>query len=218
MRRLAVLAVVLVAAVMSSFPTTARAAEIHHSGHVTGDLKAGKVATVHIRITHPQGWQSVQSVAIALRLRGRTLDLLEFTASELSLSIQGDGGPVLLGQRGDLQGPFFSVNNSKVALQASGKNLGLTVPIKLVGEPPPGGRLFYTFSALGAPTSGFLPLTPPVQATGGFSWGTLGLAVAVALFAGGFAGNLVASNRRRQHGPSVYAAVQRRLEQERGRR
>ena len=92
MRRFAVLAVVLVAAVMSSFPTTARAAEIHHSGHVTGDLKAGKVATVHIRITHPQGWQSVQSVAIALRLRGRTLDLLEFTASELSLSIQGDAG------------------------------------------------------------------------------------------------------------------------------
>ena len=62
---------------------------------------------------------------------------------------------------------------------------------------------------------GYLAITPPVRANGGFSWGTLGVAVAVALFAGGFAGNLVASNRRRQQRPSIYATVQRRLGEER---
>jgi hypothetical protein len=208
----------LVIGLGSFAPIAVAAPAVQHSGQVTGDLSPGKVVTVHISISHPQGWQSVQSVEVALRLRGRTLDEIEFTASELSLSIAGDGGPVVLGQPGTLHGSFFRVDNSKVALQASGKRLGLTMPITLTAAPPPGGRLFYTYSALGVPAPGFLPITPPVKAKAGFSWGTLGLAVAVALFAGGFVGNMVASNRRRQQGPSVYAAVARRLEEERARR
>jgi hypothetical protein len=212
----AVVGAMIVLGASSSLATAAP--EVQRSGQVTGDLSAGKVVTVRISITHPQGWQSVQGVSIALRLRERTLDEIQFTSSELSLSIVGDGGPVVLGQPGSLHGQFFSVDNSTAALQASGKRLGLTVPIKLTAAPPPGGRLFYSYNALGVPAPGFLPLTPPVKASSGFSWGTLGLAVAVALFAGGFMGNLVASNRRRQQRPSVYAAVSRRLEEERARR
>jgi hypothetical protein len=217
MRRVAAIVGLLIA-VSSSAPLAAAAPAVQRSGQVTGDFSPGKVVTVHIAITHPQGWQAVQSVEIALRLRGSTLDEIQFTASELSLSIAGDGGPVVLGQPGTLHGRYFRVDNSKAALQASGKRLGLTMPITLTAAPPPGGRLFYSYSALGVPAPGFLALTPPVKAKAGFSWGTLGLAVAVALFAGGFVGNLVASNRRRQQGPSVYAAVARRLDEERARR
>jgi hypothetical protein len=217
MRKVGAVVGLMIALGASSSPASAAPA-VKHSGQVTGDLAVGKVVTVKVSITHPKGWQSVQGVSIALRLRGRTLDQIQFTSSELSLSIDDDGGPVVLGQPGTLHGQFFTVDNSKAALAASGNRLGLTVPIKLTAAPPPGGRLFYTYSALGVPAPGYLPITPPVEASSGFSWGTLGVAIAVALFAGGFVGNLVASNRRRQQATSVYAAVSRRLDEERTRR
>jgi len=204
----------LVVAAAPAPAAAAPAAKVQHSGSVTGDLKQGSTVTVRVAIDHPKGWQNVQRVVIALRLRGQPLDQLVFQSSDLSLSDVGDGGPVVLGQAGALSGPFFGVGTSQAALQAGGKRLGLTIPIRLTTPPPPGGRLFYSYAALGAPSSGFLALTPPVQEKGGFSWGTLGLAVAVALFAGGFVGNLFSSRRRPQR-PSIYSTVQRRLEQER---
>ena len=210
----------LIAAIWLGLSATATAAwgapsvKIHHTGSVTGELKQGNTVTARIAVAHPNGWQNVQRVVIAMRLRGRPLDQLVFQSLDLSLSISGDGGPVVLGQAGELRGTFFTVDTSAVALQASKDRLGLIVPIRLGSAPPPGGRLFYTYSALGAPAPGFLPLTPPVQGSSGFSWGTLAVAIAAALFVGGFVGNLFSSRRRPQR-PSIYATVQRRLEQER---
>jgi hypothetical protein len=84
--------------------------------------------------------------------------------------------------------------------------------VRLLADPPPGASM--TLSARddeGAGT-GVQKLTPPVESTS-FSLGTLGLAVAVALFAGGFMGNLLTSRRRRPAArPSIYGAVQRRLD------
>jgi hypothetical protein len=197
--------------------SAAPAAKVRHSGSVTGELKQGNTVTVRIAIDHPNGWQNVQRVVIAMRLRGQPLDQIVFQSQDLSLSIVGDGGPVVLGQVGELHGPFFTVDTSAVALQASKNRLGLIVPVRIGSAPPPGARLFYTYSALGAPAPGFLPLTPPVKGSGGFSWGTLAVAIAAALFVGGFVGNLF-SSRRRPTRPSIYATVQRRLEQERAAR
>jgi hypothetical protein len=187
-----------------------------HHGSVTGTLAAGKVVTVRVSVAHPTGWQKIQRVVIALRIRGRRLDQFVFHTSDLSIVVEGDGSPVVVGQAGHLQGTYFSIDTSRVGLRAVGKRLTLSVPIRLEADPPPGGRLFYSFVGFGIAPSGFTPLTPPVEAGSGFSWGTLGVAVAVALFAGGFVGNLFASNRRRaQPGPSVYGMVQSRLQQER---
>jgi hypothetical protein len=210
-------AVWLVLAFSAGSASAAPPKQVQPIGSVTGDLGQGNTVTVRIAIVHPKGWQNVQRVVIAMRLRGRPLDQIVFESQDLSLSIVGDGGPVVLGRAGELQGPFFGVDTSRVALQASRNRLGLIVPIRLASAPPPGGRLFYTYSALGAPAPGFLALTPPVKASGGFSWGTLGLAIAVALFAGGFVGNLF-SSRRRPARPSIYATVARRLEEERATR
>jgi hypothetical protein len=213
----------LIAALWLGLSATATAAwaapptKVQHTGSVTGELKQGNAVTVRVAIEHPNGWQNVQRVVIALRLRGRPLDQIVFQAQDLSLSIVGDGGPVVLGQAGELHGPYFTVDTSAVALQASKDRLGLIVPVRIGSAPPPGGRLFYTYSALGAPAPGFLPLTPPVKGGGGFSWGTLAVAIAAALFVGGFVGNLF-SSRRRPARPSIYATVQRRLEQERAAR
>jgi hypothetical protein len=209
----ALLAVVLGAGSALAAPSS----KVKPTGSVTGELGQGNTVTVRVAIVHPNGWQNVKRVVVAMRLRGRPLDQIVFESQDLSLSIVGDGGPVVLGQAGELHGPFFVVDTSRVALQASKNRLGLIVPIRLAHAPPAGGRLFYTYSALGAPAPGFLALTPPVKENGGFSWGTLGLAIAVALFAGGFVGNLF-SSRRRPARPSIYGTVQRRIEQERATR
>jgi hypothetical protein len=209
------------AVVLASAPAPALGAAnatVQASGSVTGDLKAGNVLGVDLKLNHSGGWQNFQEVQVALRIRGRPLDRLLFDPSDLSLSIIGDGPAASLTQPEKLRGPFFSVNTAGVAIQTKGDELNLTIPIKLLVDPPPGARLFYTFAANGVPTQGFKALTPPVEATSGFSWGTLGLVIAVALFAGGFVGNLFSSRRRAPQRPSIYAAVQRRLEEERAKK
>ena len=192
-------------------------AKVQASGSVTGDLKAGSVATVDLKIDHSGGWQNIQSVQVALRIRGQPLDQLVFDTSDLSVSIIGDGAPASLTTPEILRGPFFSVNTKGLGLNGRGNRLELTIGIKLLADPPPGARLFYTYSANGVPTQGFKALTPPVEAKSGFSWGTLGVAILVALFAGGVVGNLFSSRRAPQR-PSVYGTIQRRLEEERARR
>jgi hypothetical protein len=208
----------VLAVALASAPVPALAAAkatVQASGSVTGDLKAGNVLGIDLKLSHSGGWQNFQQVQVALRIRGRPLDQLVFDLSDLSLSIIGDGPAASLTEPEKLRGPFFSVNTAGVAIQTKGDRLELTIPIRLLIAPPPGARLFYTYGANGVPTVGFKPLTPPVQAKSGFSWGTLAVAIAAALFAGGFLGNLVASNRRRQVRPSIYAAVSKRLEEER---
>ena len=54
-------------------------------------------------------------------------------------------------------------------------------------------------------------LTPPVGSSSGFSIATLGLAIAVALFAGGFVGRTVSGRGRVVPRISVYDAIERRL-------
>ncbi|MDP9343815.1 MAG: hypothetical protein M3Q23_17335 [Actinomycetota bacterium] len=206
---------------MASAPAPALAAAtatVRASGSVTGDLKAGNVLTVDLKLSHSDGWQNFQQVQVVLRIHGRPLDQLVFDSRDLSLSIIGDGPSASLTSPEKLHGSFFSVNTAGVAISTKQDRLELEIPIRLLIEPPPGARLYYTYAANGVPTVGFKPLTPPVEAKSGFSWGTLGVAIAAALFAGGFLGNLVASNRRRQVRPSVYAAVSKRLEEERARK
>ena len=216
--RVACLALAVAMASAPGDAHAAAAAKVQASGSVTGDLKAGNVLAVDLKLTHSGGWQNFQQVEVALRIHGRALDQLVFDSRDLSLSIIGDGAPASLTEPAKLHGPFFSVNTAAVALIASKQDLELKIPVRLLIDPPPGARLYYSYAANGVPTVGFKPLTPPVEATKGFSWGTLGLAIAVALFAGGFVGNLFSSRRRVPQRPSIYAAVQRRLEEERAKK
>jgi hypothetical protein len=47
------------------------------------------------------------------------------------------------------------------------------------------------------------------------SWGTLGLAAALAVFIGGFFGNSLTHRRYRQRAPSIWQVVERRLKEQR---
>jgi len=184
------------------------------AGTVEGSLAKGSRLTVRLHVTHSQGWQHIQEVDVSLVLGGSTLDSIQFTPTQSSLAILGATAPVSLGQSEQLKGAFFRVNPASVALTARGRELRFTLPVTLSADPPAGARLSFTASATPFATLGPKALTPPVGSNSGFSWGTLGLAIAVALFAGGFVGNLFASRRRPPPRQSVYGAIQRRLTEE----
>ena len=186
-------------------------------GTVEGSLNTSSTLQVRLTVSQTQGWQHISSIDVDLELRHRPLDLLRFTPSASILEIVGFGPPARLGQTGLLLGAYFKIDPSKVTLTARGTTLSISAPVRLLADPPAGARL--TLDArddLGGST-GTQTLTPPVKPHSGFSWGTLGLAIALALFAGGFVGNIVSTRRRPPPRPSIYGAVQRRLEQDKAR-
>jgi hypothetical protein len=208
----------LVFVVLAALQGVARAAppapKLTGSGTVDGDLISGTLLTVKLRVAHTQGWQHIQVIDVDLTLHDSVLDQLQITPTTTSLSILGGSSPGSLGQAAHLTGAYFDVNPAKVTLIAQGRQLRMTIPIRLRTVPPAGARLAFDASAVPVAQLGPKALTKPVGSNSGFSWATLGLAIAVALFAGGFFGNVFASRRRPARGPSIYASVQRRLEQE----
>jgi hypothetical protein len=184
-------------------------------GTVEGDLTAGTLLHVDLRLQHAKGWQHIEGIEVSLALHGGTLERLQIFPTQSSLAIVGAGAPASLGQSTEVRGDYFAVNPAQVSLAARGRSIRLIIPIRLRVEPPTGARLEFSASAVPVASLGPKALTPPVESNSGFSWGTLGLAIAVALFAGGFLGNVFAGRRRPPKGPSVYAAVARKLAEER---
>ena len=184
------------------------------SGTIEGDLNTTSTQQVRVRVVQAQGLQHVKTVDVVLELRNAPLETLRFTPSSSLVEIVGFPPPARLGQTGVLLGSYFKVDPSKVKLQAQGTNLLISFPMHLLVNPPAGARLGLTASDdLGAKTP-FESLTPPVTQNSGFSIGTLLLAIAVAVFAGGFIGNLVSSRRRPPARPSIYGVAAKRMEEE----
>lgn len=212
--------VAIVALWVLTLASAAPAAELSkistNGSHVTGELAAGQTLKVSLHIVHPQGWQHLRRIRVDLRLRGRALDQLIVDPVDFAVSIVGGPAPVSIGQPGNIRGSYFALDPAGLGFRAQGKILGLTLPIRLIAGPPPGARMFFSVDATGAASVALRPLTAPVPEDKGFSWGTLGVAVVAALFLGGFVGNIFSSRRRPQR-PSIYAAVQRRIDQEHAR-
>lgn len=197
----------------------ATASPIRASGHVTGQVKQGVPLVVTITASHPDGWQMIDSVHVALSLRGRALEQVSVDPTHVSISIPGSAGPYLLGEPKRLTGAFLVVDGAGVTISARGDRLTLRLPLSLTADPPPGARLTYRVDGFDVTTTGDRFLTSPAAADrGGFSWGSLGAAIAGALLAGALLGNTFASSRRKPVRPSVYAAVRRGIEQDRTKR
>jgi hypothetical protein len=185
---------------------------------VTGSLAAGQAVQIRLVISHSRGWQQISEVEVDLSLRGKPLEQLVIDPTHDSVVLQGVAGPVALGEQAAFAGTFFRVDPATIGLTAKGQRLTLTIPMTIRAEPPPGARLTLQATGFDVTRTKQLALTAAVQQKSGFSWGALGAAIAAALFVGSFLGGLVASRRRPVPRASVYAAVQRRLEQERTRK
>ncbi|HJP67029.1 MAG TPA: hypothetical protein VKA30_12085 [Actinomycetota bacterium] len=199
-------------------PAAAAAGPLTATGTVTGVLKAGQALQVHLVVKHTGGWQKIEDVEVALLLRGVPLETVVVDPTHVSVVIEGKAGPAALGETQQLVGSFLSLNAGTVGLSAKGDQLSLTLPMQVRGTPPGGARLTYQAKGFDLTSTTVRNLTPPAESGGGFSWGTLAVAAAAALFAGSFLGGTFASRRRPPIRPSVYATVQRRLEEERSKR
>jgi hypothetical protein len=198
----------------ASSPSPAPAA-LTASGTVEGTLTTTSPVQVKLKVQQRQGWQHITTVDVNLVLRNRSLDLLRFTPSASLVEILGYPPPARLGQTGVVAGSYLKLDPSKVKVQTQGTTLQMAFPLNMVASPPAGARLELAATDDGGGNTGSKPLTPPVESTSGFSIGTLFLAIAVAVFAGGFIGNLFSSRRRRPAArPSIYGVVARRMEEE----
>jgi len=192
------------------------------TGTADGKLTAGSTIAVKILVHDSLSWQRIGTIEVSLKLTGAPLETIQFVPTAFSVAIVNSEAPVSIGSPGILKGQYFRLDNSKVSPSASNDDNGgqftLRFPLRLALDPPTGAQLVLTATDVSTASSGDVPLSPPVKKQDqGFPWGTIGLAVAAALFLGGFIGNLF-STRRVKSRPNVYATVARRIEQDRTRR
>jgi hypothetical protein len=189
------------------------ASPVSASGRVSGSLHDGSSIVVTIRARDDRGWQAVSAIDVVLLLRGRPLDRVTVDPSHSSLTITGGDAPQALGFGGTVRGAFFRVDSRQVVLAARGPAVSVRIPLVMVAPPPPGARLFYDVSDSFLGSTGLRPLGPQA-AKDGLTWGTLVVAVLLAVFVGGFIGTVFTSRRRRPPPFSVYDAVRRRMAEE----
>ena len=208
----------LVVALMTGSAAAARAAEGDPAiaGSVRGDLAHSPVLTFNLVGTAPGGWQDIQQLQVAVLFHSVVLDeiLIDRAAGTVATV---SSLPVKLGAGDEAAGSFFQVSGRDVELSAQGTHLRVTLRAKVVQTIPNGSTFSLGVIDRWGRTDRLIRSIQLPQPSNGFSWGTLAAAVIGALFAGSMIGGLFASRRRRATGPSVYALIQRRMEQERAR-
>lgn len=181
-------------------------------GSVQGDLTPRGSARFRAVARHSQGFSALRQVSIVLQLHGATLEEITYDIDGATVAV-GDSQAVV-GTGDSVRGRFFRISALNTRLSTGGQLATLSLSADVLEELPPEAR--FTFTAEddeGAEAS--VPVAANVQTEdeGGLSIGSVALAVAAALLAGGFIGSRVTAGRRNR--PSVYAAVQHRLAEER---
>ncbi|MDP8956578.1 MAG: hypothetical protein M3N24_06445 [Actinomycetota bacterium] len=183
------------------------------SGSVVGELRRGDRITFTVRVVEPRGYRELAEIRIAMLLQGLVLSELTFVEDANSIGIRG-GSLLQIGAPGTIAGSFFRYNGLEVRTEASGRTLTLTVPAVVMANVPPGANFRFTAVNDSGATGVVVRHLNIEEAGVGFGWGTVLLAVLLALFAGAFVGNLFATRRATAPSVSVYGAIQRRLNEE----
>lgn len=160
----------------------------------------------------PGGWEGLHLVEISMTAGGSELERIEFDIENNKLTI-GDQS-IAVGTGGVAEGTYLRASGADVIVTTGGGNLSFRIDANVVKTVTiePRFRLGVT-DDFGASDEVALKLTEPEAP--GLALGTVVTFVAAALFAGAFLGNLFASKRRPPPRPSVYEAVQARIERER---
>jgi len=205
---------VLAGSVVPGFAARAAVAQaggVTISGDAVGETVDGGLLTVTAEAIDPAGWEDVREIAVELRLRGRSLDRLVVDPAQAVVAIAGEGAAQIAGTEGVIEGAFFVVDVSRVVIAAGGQRVRVTATIRFAADPSPGSRLVLTAAGPpGVPVRTVLLRRIP-EPRGGVSVGTLVAAALLALLVGAIVGSAITVRRRRRHGPSVYAAVARRI-------
>jgi hypothetical protein len=187
------------------------------AGSVRGSLAKDTRATFTVRATVSGGWQKLHSLQVTMLLHGLILSQMTYFQDFDAITIRG-GQLVHLGTDQELDGSFFRVNGLDVETLTSGDRLDVTIRVQVRQDVPEGTQFRLTATDdTGASASILETAVLPKPDQGGFSWGALAAAVLAALFAGGLLGGIFASRRRPTPTVSVYAAIRRRVDEERTR-
>lgn len=185
------------------------------SGSVVGELRQGDRVTFTVTAVEPRGYRELNQIRITMLLRDVPLAELTYIEDANSIGIRG-GSLLEVGVPGTLEGSFFRFNGLDVRTEASGTKLMVTVPARVLADVPPGADFRFT-AVNDSGATGVVVRHLNIEEAGiGFGWGTVLLAVLLALFVGAFVGNLFASRRRVAPKVSVYGTIQRRLNEEPG--
>ncbi len=181
-------------------------------GTVAGDLSPGDQLTYRVDAAAIGGWQNLHEIVASAISNGSTLETMTFKIEDNQLDVGDQDLPV--GTGAVASDPYLRVNAAKVVVTTGGANLSISIIADVIKALPDNVRFRLQavddFGRTASLTRGL-----NVGTSTGLTWGTVALAVAVALFAGGFLGNVFASKRRPVARPSVYVAVQRRIDERR---
>jgi hypothetical protein len=181
-------------------------------GQVTGALAAGSTLTIGIDGTMPGGWEGLHLVEASVRSGGEEIEHLRYAIEDNKLTI-GDQG-IVVGTGNVATGTYLRAGGGDVAATFGGGNLSFEVAADVVEAIPEDARFVLSVTDdFGTSDEVSRGLAEPDSS--GITWQTVVALIAAALFVGGFIGNLFASRLRSPVQPSIYATVQRRLEQER---
>ncbi len=210
--RAAVLAGVLAATFAPARAALADVPRPSVRGSITGGVTTGSSIVFRVDAREPESHGRFADVQVVLLLHSVILDEIDVRPAARSFSMTSSL-PVTVGSRAVATGAFLQVSGRGIGIHASGDLLVVSVRATVIHDVPDGSRF-----ALGAidgfnqVARVFRPVDVPPAAGGGFSWGSAALLVAVALFAGGFVGNLVASRRGdRTPKVDVYAAIEQQM-------
>jgi hypothetical protein len=199
------------AAAQSASPSASKGPTV--SGMISGSQARGNMLSIRVDATMPGGWQGLHLIQVVVRSGSRSLEEMVYDIEDNKLTIAGQ--TVITGTGAVGVGTYLRVSGADVILTTGGGNLSLQVNADVIKTIPVGARFdMGVISDTGETSRATHSLAEP-ETDGGFGWGTLIAFVAVALFAGGFVGNLFANKRRPQPKFSVYGAVQRKLDEER---
>lgn len=183
------------------------------SAQVTGSVVQGGTLTMRVDALMPGGWQGLHLVEASVLVNGTVIEHLVFDIEDNKLSL-GDQD-IAVGTGAVAEGEYLRVSGSDVVVTEGGANLSFRVDAEMVKTitEDPRFRLSVT-DDFGTSDQVTLGLAQP-EGEAGTTWGTVATFAVAALFFGVFAGNLVASKRRPPRRPSIYEAVQLRIEHER---
>ena len=181
-------------------------------GTLVGKMGKGGKVNFNIVATDPSSFLHLKSVKVVMLLHGFSIQDIEFFVGTQTIGTTARQ-PVKFGGRG-LPGSFLRIINGNTS-----RFIRSTFGIKLifwarVTESIPGGAQVRLIATDQDGNVSRATNRAPVS-RGLLSWGTLGLAAAVALFLGGFVGNTMTSRRYRQREPSIWQIVERRLKEQR---
>jgi hypothetical protein len=174
-------------------------------------VAAGGALTIEADALQVGGWQGLDTIEVDLVVNGEVRDRLSFDIGNNLLTVNTQD--LVVGTGAKASGTYMQLSGAEVIVTTGGAHLMLRLQTTVVQAIPSSARFRLTaIDDFGQSASVTRSIAEP-EAAGGFSWGEVLAFIALALFVGGFLGNVVASKRRPPARASIYATVQRRIDE-----